>query len=392
MDIDSIIPPGKKLWDHQRRFLEKGLDRALLVHETGTGKSITAICWLKQRPKLKAVIICPKGIVGKWQRDLKEWGIKAEVITRDNVKRHDISKYNALVIDEAQDFSSALFAKNRSQRASRIYNHVKMYPKTHILLLTATPIRSTPWNIHTLGCYINHFWPIKEFRDHFFYFTDLYGRYHYELKSDWRKNVRPYVEEIADIVLMKDCIDVPTQNSQVVTIPWTKKQEIALGAHYLEPSAAWHERAKAEQGAVKLKALKGILDGYRKAIVVCYYTEQIERYAKELGKDRAVFVLQGSTKDQDSVIEAAKEADDCIFLIQASMGAGFDASEFSVVIFASMSFRYVDYVQMQGRVKRINNLHENLFIHLIAGKCDKAVYDRIMEGKDFDVHHEITTK
>lgn len=69
------------------------------------------------------------------------------------------------------------------------------------------------------------------------------------------------------------------------------------------------------------------------------------------------------------------------------MGAGFDASEFSIVIFASLSFKYVDYVQMKGRVKRINNLHENHFIHILAGKCDEAVYTAIMKGTDFDVHY-----
>jgi superfamily II DNA or RNA helicase len=230
-------------------------------------------------------------------------------------------------------------------------------------------------------------WPVPKFRDDFEYLTDMYGRMHYELRPDWRRKVRPYVERVADIVLMKDCVDVPAQHEQVIHTPEAPK--MPLLEEYESPSAEWYARHRNEQGEPKLGELKRILDGYRKAIVVCQYTEQVERYAADIGKDRAVYVLQGSTKDADAVIQAARAADDCVFIIQASMGAGFDAAEFSVVIFASLSFRYVDMVQMKGRVKRINNLHENLFIYLIGGPLDQSVYDTIQAGKDFDVHHQL---
>ncbi len=374
----------KTLYQHQKRFLEKNPDRALLVWETGTGKTLTACEWIKKRPYAPALVVCPKAIVGKWERDIEEEDVVADVMTRDEVKKKDISRYGVLVLDEAQDFSSPLFTKQRSQRATKIYNHLRENPKTHVLLLTATPVRSTAWNIHTLGCYIGHLWPVREFRTTFFYMSDMFGRYHYEPVKDWRKKVRPFVEQIADIVLMKDCVDVPPQKEQVIELPEPKMPE---KKEYSSPSAAWVARHRNEQGEGKLAKVKEITNGYRKAIVVCHYLEQIKEYAKELGKERQVFVLQGSTKNPDEVITDAKNTDDCVFIIQAMMGAGFDAAEFSVVLFASHSFRYVDLVQMKGRVKRINNLHENLFIHLLAGKCDKAVYTTLMAGRDFDVHH-----
>jgi superfamily II DNA or RNA helicase len=376
----------KKLYKHQQRFIDKNPDHALLVWEGGTGKSLAAIRWLKNRPKRKGLVVCPKAIVDKWRRDLEEEGVKATVLSRDAVKVSDISKYEALVLDEAQDFASPLFSKQRSARATKIYEHIKKYPNTHVLLLTATPVRSTPWNIHTLACYLGKYWDIKRFRDTFEYMTDKFGRMHYELRSDWRKKVRPYVESISDIVLMQDCIDVPVQHHKVVTVPWTEKQESELNKKYLEPSSEWHERHRAENGEEKLLVLKKLTDQYRKSIVVCHYTEQIRHYSEELGKDRQVFVLEGATKNQDEIIQSARESDDCIFIIQAQMGAGFDAAEFSVVIFASMSFRYVDYVQMKFRVKRINNLHENLFIHLLGGENDEAIYDTIQKGHDFNPH------
>ena len=118
--------------------------------------------------------------------------------------------------------------------------------------------------------------------------------------------------------------------------------------------------------------------------MVCHYLEQIDDYMKRIGDNREVYVLRGSTKDQDQVIEDAKASDDCIFIIQAQMGAGFSASEFSAVVFASMPFSYVHYRQMLGRTKVITNLHENTFYYLLGGKCDKAVYNTVMSGNNFD--------
>ncbi len=379
-----------KLYKHQERFIKKNPDRALLVWETGTGKTIAACEWAKKRPGKKVLVICPKAIVEKWERDFIENKVRnADVVSMSQLNKVDWDTYNALIIDEAQHFASPLFVRGRSLRTTLVYEYLKSHRDTHVLLLSATPVRSTPWNVHTLACYIGRWWELKEYRERFFYMTDTFGRWHWEPKKEWRKDVRPYVEEIADIVLMSDCVDVPRQHEQVIQIPWTGTDELALGNEYREPSAEWHARHKAEQGRKKYEALEKIIEGYQKMIVVCHYREQIDNYVAWIGDDREVFVLDGRTKNQDEVIEAAKKSKDCVFIVQASMGSGFDASEFSVVIFASMSFRYVDKVQMMGRVKRINNLHENMFYYLLAGKCDKAVYETIQKGKDFDVLYHI---
>lgn len=375
----------KKLYKHQQDFIGRNPNKALLVWETQTGKTVGATLWINARSNLRVLVVCPKGIVGKWERDLKEDGAIADVVTRDAVKKINLNKYDALVLDEAQDFASPLFNKARSKRSEVIYNYVRNNPNSPILLLTATPVRSTPWNIHTLACFLGIYWDTRDFQNKFFYMTDKYGRMHYEKVPNWRKMLRPYIEEIADIVLMSDCVDVPIQHHQVINIKWTQKLQNELERRqYEEPSAEWHSRHKAEQSVDKWITLRKITDGYRKIIVVCHYLEQIDDYVKRIGEDRQVYVLRGSTKDQDAVIEEAKSADDCIFIIQAQMGAGFSASEFSAVVFASMPFSYVHYTQMLGRTKVITDLHENTFYYLLGGKCDKAVYNTINAGRNFD--------
>jgi hypothetical protein len=52
-------------------------------------------------------------------------------------------------------------------------------------------------------------------------------------------------------------------------------------------------------------------------------------------------------------------------------------------VFASMSYRVRDFVQMKYRVRRIHNLHPVEYNYLIGGRCDKAVKKVIDMGRDF---------
>ena len=116
---------------------------------------------------------------------------------------------------------------------------------------------------------------------------------------------------------------------------------------------------------------------------MAYYREQIAELEKALSKDRETFAIHGGIKDQEAVIKKAAESDECYFIVQAGIGAGFDADTFSCVVFASMSYAVRDYVQMKFRVRRIHNLHPVKYYYLIGGHCDRAVLHNIELGKDF---------
>ena len=380
------LPKNKELYKWQADFLNNNdKDRSLLCAEAGCGKTISAICWLKLRKNKKALVIAPKGIQKKWKNDLKEWEVNADVCSSDAIKKMNLDIYKAIVVDECHNFSSSLFDKGRSQRSTVLYNFIKNNKNACILLISATPIRSKPENLHTLMCYLGIYWPINEFRAEFLHLTDKFGRLHYEPNHDWRKKIRPYLEKYAHIVLMSDQVDVPYHIYETINIEWTKKQETELKLQeYQEPISEWHARHRLEQGDKKWNVLSKILDGNRKVVVVCYYLDQIEYYKNKIGKNRQVFVMTGSTKDQGQIVKEANESDDCILLIQSSLGMGFDLDKFSVMVFASLSFSYVSLVQMKARINRIHNLHENKYIYLTGGKCDKAVKKQLDLGKDFD--------
>lgn len=374
---------------HQEKFVSGYKGKNLLVHEAGTGKTVCACLWLKDgrdnnapiREKIfgGALVICPKRVVKKWEAELIKWVVSATVLSKEEFKKYPLMPWSSVVIDECDWFASPLFSKGRSQLTTKMYELVKTY-KPQMLLLSATPIRSNPWNLHTLLCLGGHYIDWKKWRSYFFELKKLpyLPRPAWLPKNNWRKLIRPILEKHADIVLMKDCVDsIPAIQEYKIQV---EKDEF-VNTEW-EGSKAFFEEHRHEQKH-KLKYIVGIAREYRKVMVVAYYTEQIAQLKKELSKEREVFVLQGGVKDQEAIIKAAQESDECYFIVQASVGEGFDADSFSCVVFASMSYAVRDYVQMKARVRRIHNLHPVVYYYLLAGNCDKGIFKNVMMGKSF---------
>lgn len=370
-----------KLLPHQVRFLDRNPDKDLICWEGGTGKTVGAATWLQLKKRDEdALVICPKRVVDKWKDELKKWGTKATVVSKENFKKLPIQRWSSLVVDEADEFASPLFLKGRSALSESLYNLIKEYDMP-TLLLTATPIRSTPWNLHTLLCFKGIYIDWKTWRAKYFSLENrpYLHRPAWLPRSNWRTMIRQELEKHADIVLMKDCVEyMPEVTETVISVP----SEPFINNPEWEPSAAFVAEHRHEQQN-KAQKIVEIGKEYRKVLVVAYYVEQIEELEKSLGRDRQTFSIHGSVKDQEDIIHQANEADECFFIVQASLGSGFDADSFSCVIFASMAYGVRNFVQMKWRVQRIKNLHPVIYYYLMGGKCDEAVKESIDAGKDF---------
>lgn len=364
---------------HQEKFVSNYTGKNILAHEAGTGKTICACLWLKDGRDIDALVVCPKRVVKKWKAELKKWGTQATVLSKEEFKKYPAYGWKTVVIDECDWFASPLFSKGRSQLTTRMYQLIKtLNPK--VLLLSATPVRSNPWNLHTLltfsGKYIDH----KQWRDYFFELRKerYMPRPAYFPKYNWRKLIKPAIEKYCDIILLKDCVDylppITEYKIPVKVDPFTPKE--------WEGKAVFNELHRHEQKN-KIKHILEIGQEYRKVLVVAYYTEHIEQLKKELSKNREVFVLSGSTKDQAKTIQDAHESDECFFIVQNSVGDGWDGDSFSCVVFTSMSWAVRDYIQIKSRVRRIHNLHPVAYYFLLAGQCDKKVFNNVKMGKDF---------
>ena len=362
------------LYKHQQEFINKKLTKALVAMEAGTGKSVIASVWLKDHDAF-ALVVCPKKIVKKWEQTLKTWGVKATVLSKEEFKKSELTPWSAIVVDEADEFFSPLYiAKDRSQLSEHLFNQLKTYP-CPLLLTTATPIRSTPANLHTAITFLGHDIPWKAWRDKYYELTKKpYMQFTAWLpKNNWRTLIQEDLKKYAHIVNLKDCVDLPPVTEEKIQI---KTPKYVMGDNHNFYTEHKHEQQN------KLSTIKDIAKGHRKLFLVVYYVEQIEELQKQL-KDRPVYVLYGKTKNQEEVIRQAQEDEDCYFIVQSGTGAGFDADTFSCMVFVSMGFAVRDWIQMKARIRRIHNLQPVKYIYLQGGRADKRILQNIEMGKDF---------
>lgn len=372
-----------KLLKHQKDYLEnRNLDKDLLAHEGGTGKTIIAVEWLKIRDTSNALVLCPKRIKLKWKEALG--GLQATIMSSEEFKKQGFNNPTAIIVDEADEWASPLFIpKLRSQRTDKLYNLVKNNPDTPILLLTATPIRSTPNNLHTLLCFLSIYIPYKDWRNKFFTLENrpYLPRPAWLLKENWRTLIRPVLEKYAHIVLLKDCVDkeLPAVRTEIINL---KNTFSPIKNEEWSPMRCFVEEHKAEQIG-KVVKIKEISKEYRKVVVIAHYREQCLELFENLKKERETFLVYGGIKNQEEIIKQAQESSECYLIIQASLSAGYDLDTFSCSIFASMSYKFVDWKQQTYRMRRIHNLHPVIYYYLLGGRRDKQIYDTVMLGKDF---------
>ena len=377
---------------HQARVIQENKHAILLAWDTRTGKTLAAIEWAKQKegyPRLPALIVVPKNLKTKWTDDCVKYDFKALIVSKEVFKidatDNMLLNVSSIIIDEAHHHSSALFVKPRSRLAVSTYEFLQKHSELPRAICTATPTRSSPWNLHTLMCYIGEYKDWKKWREYFFEKVRVpYANYPiWQPKKNWRVLIRKPLEKYADIVLYRDCIGmVPKETEEIERIK-TVYPEVA--EEWTVPKR-WHEMHRAEaMNEAKIDRIIEIGQTVRKMLVVCYYRDQIPYYAERLAKDKRVYVIDGRTKDGSLVAKEAHADDECYLICQSSCAAGWEFSSASVAVFATMDFSYLNYTQTRGRLRNVDDPHPIIYYHLIGGKYDKAVYDRVSMGKDFDV-------
>jgi len=370
---------------HQQRLLEENPNYALLVHEMRTGKSLIGKNWSEHPVRNeRSLVVCLKQNKTEWTKLCPN----ASVYTKEEFKKNirDIANYHpsSIVVDEAHNFAAPLFiTKKRSQLVEALYGLIKKYPEMHVLLLTATPLTNDPASLHTLLTYIGHYCEWKNYQSRFYTleYKPFLPRPAFFANKNWREEANKILVAKADIVSLADCVDsLPPVITEVVEV---KPEKYAYAE---DEDYHWTKDHLAEQ-TNKLAAIRTIGNGYRKVILVCHYTAQIDALAKELKKDRPVYILDGRTKDHDRVKSEAQAASDCYLIVQARMGVGWDGYMFGCMVFVSLAHRQIDYTQMLGRLTSVDHPKPKVYYVLLAGKWDKLIYKTLVAGEDFNPHN-----
>ncbi len=390
------------LYRHQQDFLAQNPDKCSLVHSCGTGKSRTACEWSKLGigPTL---VICPKALRTNWIREGKRWEVGVTmVLTKEEFRRDYLTlpSFQQVIVDEVHNgFLTPLF-KSQMSKALKKYLHMHKVPR--VLLLSATVYTSSPWNIYNLAYYTGHPVDYMKFKHKFFVDIPMGMRTISQPKKGMEGDLAQLVKEIASVVDIHDCLDVPEQlHLEPEYFALSKGQIKAIKDSYDPvPIVRYTYQHEIENGVLlgnefrepqyfdcdKNDRILELVKENKKVAIVCRYNIQIDRL-QDLLKEYKPFVIRGDVVDRDKVCLAAEEAESAVILIQGDCGVGFQLPSFELCIFASMSYAFTSWEQMCGRFLRMDKPSRTTFVYLLTEgeSMDQAVYDAIKRREDFQV-------
>lgn len=377
---------------HQKKFLKKNPNRTLLCHGTGTGKTLTAIEWANQKGE-ETLVIVPKAIREQWQRNVDMYGkVRFFVTSKEDFRKHskETREFKTVIVDEAH-----VFAGMKSQMSKSLRWYLSRWDVPYILLATASPYRSSPWDIYVLAKHLGYKINYVNFKMKFFQDKYIGRRVIPEVRPGMEDEIAKIVHQIGDVVALSDVVDVPEQLFETEYFDLTPEQVIAkesiLELNPLVRFTAYHsiENTAFQEMDVpsyKNERIKELVFEHNKMIVVCRYNRQIDILQKYLsGMNKKIFIIRGNVKNRDSVIQQAEKENHAIILVQAACSVGWEMPSVSLMVFASLDFSMVNWLQMQGRIRRINNLHTCLYlVLLIKDGVDVGVWESIQRKQDFN--------
>lgn len=405
-------------FQHQADNIKEDRKKFGIFKGTGSGKTRIAVSLAKGL----TLIICPKtqSLDGTWT---KEWAAQGKnpddlvIISKEQFKIK-LKKYGVLsicnestpttvIIDEAHTVSGVTpYTRQKNYvkfpKTSQIFQDVVSYIKRanpeRIYPVTATP-DADPMKVLALSHILGANWDFFKFREMFYFERTGRGRILY-MPARTKKNkelMGELVRKLGWVGRLEDFADVPEQTFKVHFCDISKAQKDKIGELkmlYPDPMVQLGKLHQLEQGIfegeyineTKLSVLDSYQHEFKRIVVFAKYTLQLELYRQYfVKKGLKVFVLSGSTKDEEraTLTKNAEATEECVFIAQSSISAGWELPTFPCMIFASHSYSFVDYTQALGRIQRINNIKKNIYIDLITGPVDSKVAKTIKLKEDF---------
>jgi len=392
----------QKRFKHQQDLLNLNPDKYLMAWGCGTGKTRSSIELVEQKT-FDVLVIVPKALVANWRRQIELWsnGETAYcVMTKENFKKHvqTIRRYDAVIVDEAHFFSGM-----KSQMSKALKAYVTAGDIQYRYLLTATPFLSKPWNVYRLAEMLDVKWHYRDFESEFFYNVNMGGRMIPMLKPDMEQHLADYVKMLGEPVKMEEAVDVPESNFDIEYFELNKKQEKLMKQDYdPNPLTRFTREHQICGGTVKgdeftnseifkvdkRQRVLDLTEQHDKLVVVCRYNLEIDALEKLLS-DAGIktCVIRGQTKDRDGVLQDARKQDKFVLIVNAHCSEGWECPEVSTMVFYSYDFSLKNYIQMLGRIQRINKVGKRTYLSLISkGTVDEEIFNCILKKESFHSH------
>ena len=431
--------PGKfKPYEHQRgtaAFLTLH-QRALVLNEIGTGKTISALWasdYLMQIGQVKKVlIISPLSTLERvWgdgifmgfprrkfvtlhgtaerRRRLLKSDVDYYIINHDGfpiIAPDCVDLFDLIIVDEAAVY------RNPSTDRFKIFNRfMQKNPRTRLWLMTGTPTPNEPTDAWSLAKLVESpYCPARftSFRDQVMEKVGQYKWLPRPTSADTVKHIlQPAVRFTRD-----ECFDLPetiTQTRQVELSAEQKTHYARMLKHFITESEVEGTTITAVNEAVKMQKLVQIACGVayddngshieidcsprvrvvneiieeagEKVIVFVPLTGTLKMLERELSKNWTVGIVNGevSASKRNVIFHDFQNARDPRVLIAhpATMAHGLTLTSASTVVWYGPITSNEQYVQANGRVERIGKRHVSNVIHIESTVLEKKIYERL---------------
>lgn len=411
-----------KLYDHQKRIIDDDKAYTGLWLGTGSAKTATALHLARGR----TLVICPKTQRDdqNWQREKAKFGltINITVLSKEDFRREHatLPPFETVIIDEADTCLGVTpnirFRKRQAiPKASQLFealdSYIERVKPSRLYLCTATITRSpmTVWAAAKILRYKDSSgqpWDFYAFRHRFYIRLPMPGREVWLAKSDEEtKNIlATLVRKLGYVGRLEDYFDVPPQTHRTIHLELTAKQRERikqLTIEYPEPIVRVGKIHQVENGVLKgdefspaeefenakIDKIIELAEEFPKLVIFAKYTAQIEAIASALRKEfkeKQVFIMTGDTKNRGEILRAAEQHNNCAFIVQSQISAGWELKSYPTMIFASRTYSWADQDQALGRIQRSDAIKKNLYIYLVVkGGVDEAIDRSLLNKKDF---------
>lgn len=401
-----------ELYEHQRKLVEKKPEKHGIFFDRGCGKTITAIALANAHENVKSVIVvCPKGLKTNWKRNLDEHmrsDITFEVLSKEEFRKYadKLPKYDVFIGDE-----SHYLCGMTSQLTKAVEAYFKKHNIKYRYLLTGTPMTSDVWSIYRHGVLLDKYSSKDYWNFRTKFFTEIKmgvgprAKKIPKQRANIENDIKKILQSMGTTLLMEDIVDIPDQVYEEVYFDLTDEQIdgfsmiddvlpiTRLTKEHQVCGGTLKGDGYVEDQMFKSDKLDYVLDltnSVDKMIVVCRYRSELEYVGSELNKLGITnFIINGDTSgpDRQKIIDICEELDRYVLLVSSSISEGWELSNCRTMVFYSHDFSFKNKIQMEARIRRINNLQKNLYLSLVVkDTIDEAIFKKLKKREDFHLH------
>jgi superfamily II DNA or RNA helicase len=407
-----------RLRQHQKQIVETIKDKFGLWLRPRTGKTPTSIRLACSKGQ-SCLVLTPKHIKENWEAEIDKWNntdCKFTLVTKERFRIDSIEKVinkgrrktlvfsdklpkcDVLVIDEvhrqASNYSNKFF--------KTVHDYILKNDVKYIYLLSGTPWNKNPWSVYSYSLLLGYKVDWNQWRNTFFIRVQYGNRSFYKPNEKMFPKLIEILGKIGVTIRLEDIIDVEEDNEQMEYFDLNQEQiKNIKDLTDTMPAVRYSRINQLEQGVLKSngynegllfpcekdKRIEELIDDNEKLIIVCHYLDQIKKYEQlAQKKNRRFYTIRGGQRTPTTEIASSANSDEnAIVIVQSDCSDGYSLKNFNVMVFASMSYSFVNWDQMTQRIKSMDKSGSCEYYYLLTrGKSvDNAIYNSIKSGKDF---------